>query len=73
MKSQDKTAIRELPMSELKLRLHECDEKIFKLKFANSISPVKNPLEIRSLKKQKAQISTWIRQQEIKMGASVAK
>ena len=62
MKSQDRAALRTLPEQELTLRLKECEEKLFKLKFANSVSPLKNGLQIQDLRRQKARLLTWIRQ-----------
>ena len=65
IKSQDRAAIRALPEPELKVQLRECEEKIFKLKFANAVSPLKNGLEIHNLKKHRARLLTWLRQKEI--------
>lgn len=71
MKSQEKSAIRELPVQELNVQLHACEEKLFKLRFANSISPLKNSSEIRGLKLQRARLLTWIRQKQQQEKAAV--
>ena len=64
MKSQERSAVRALPEQELELRLKECEEKLFKLKFANSVSPLKNGLQIQDLRRQRARLLTWIRQRQ---------
>ena len=56
--------MKELPVNELALKAQECDQKIFKLRFSKSISEVKNPLEIRNLKRLKARLLTWIQQKK---------
>jgi ribosomal protein L29 len=61
MKSHDLAAIRELPLKELLVQLDECEHKLVRLKFANSLAPIKNPLEIRNLKRHRARLLTWIR------------
>ncbi|MBI2119055.1 MAG: 50S ribosomal protein L29 [Elusimicrobia bacterium] len=65
MKAQDQANIRELPIPDLKLQLKDCEEKLFNLRFKNSISRLKNGLEIRELRKHKARLITWLRQKEI--------
>lgn len=64
MKSQELNSIKELPAAELLVKVQECDQKIFKLRFSKSISQIKNPLEIRNLKRHKARLLTWIRQKD---------
>lgn len=64
MKSQERAAIRALGRDELKAQLRETEEKLFKLKFANAASPLKNGLEIRNLRKHKARLLTWLRQRQ---------
>ena len=65
MKSQELATLRALPENELKVQLKECEEKIFKLKFANAAAPLKNGLEIKYLKAHKARLLTWIREKQI--------
>lgn len=64
MKSQELSAIRELPLPELQVQLRETEEKLFKLKFAHKVSPLKNGLQLRGLKRHRARLITWIRQKE---------
>jgi large subunit ribosomal protein L29 len=66
VKGQDKSQIRQLPVKELKVQLAETEDKLFKLKFANSISPLKNGHEITHLRKHRARILTWMREKELK-------
>ena len=61
-KSQDLASLRELPVTDLQVQLQECEEKLAKLKFVHAAAPIKNPLEIRSLRRQKARLITWIHQ-----------
>lgn len=60
MKRQEKAAIQGLGVDELKAQLRETEEKLFKLKFANALAPLKNSLQIRNLKRHKARLLTWI-------------
>lgn len=66
MKSQELATFKELPLEELKVQLHENEEKLFKLKFAHAVTPLKNGLEIRNLRRHRARLMTWIRQKESK-------
>ena len=62
MKLRDLGAMRELPVQELNLRLQECEERLFRLRFAHAVVRVKNPAEIQSLRRHKARLMTWIKQ-----------
>ena len=64
MKAQDLAAIKNLSLDELKVHLTECREKLFQLKFKNAVSPLKNGLEIRTLRRHRARLMTWIHQKE---------
>lgn len=64
MKPQELAAVRELPVNELKVQLRDLEEKLARTKFAHAVSPVKNPLQIRSMRRHKARLITWIRQKE---------
>lgn len=64
MKLQDLKVIKELPVNELEIKVRECDQKIFQLRFSKSIAEVKNPLEIRNLRRLKARLLTWIQQKK---------
>jgi large subunit ribosomal protein L29 len=45
---------------ELKAKLSELQDKLFKLKFRHYTAPVKNPLEIREIRRNIARIKTLI-------------
>lgn len=49
---------------ELAAKLTELEEKYYKLKFRNATAPVKNPLEIRELRKMIARIKTILAEQK---------
>ncbi len=72
MKNQELKAVSQLPVPELKIQLREAEDKLFKLKFAHAMSPLKNGLELRILKRHRARLITWIRQKEIKAAAGAA-
>ena len=64
LKGQDRIQVRALPIKELEAQLKETEDKLFKLKFANSFSRLKNGHEIAHLRKHKAQLLTWIREKQ---------
>ena len=64
MKSQDRAVIRALSLQELDAQLKECEEKLFKLKMAHAVAPLKNGLQLKALKKQRARLLTWMRQKQ---------
>lgn len=68
MKTQELNSIHQLPLEELKAQLKDCEEKYFHLKFKNKVAPAKNRLEIRTLRKHRARLITWIREKNIKDG-----
>ncbi|OGR83054.1 MAG: 50S ribosomal protein L29 [Elusimicrobia bacterium RIFCSPLOWO2_01_FULL_64_13] len=65
MKTQDRALIQALPRPELLAQLKETEEKLFKLRLTHSVSPLKNGLQIRNLRKHRARLKTWLRQNEI--------
>ncbi len=64
-KAEEKVLYKDLSVDDLKSQLGDCAEKIYRLKFKHAVAPLKNPLEIRSLKRERARILTWIRQKEL--------
>ena len=65
LKGQDKTALRQLPVKELEVQLKDTEDKLYKLKFMNSFSRLKNGHEITHLRHQRARIKTWLREKEL--------
>ncbi|MDD5655762.1 MAG: 50S ribosomal protein L29 [Elusimicrobia bacterium] len=61
MKSKDKETLRNHSPEELRAELLAAREKLFRLKFKHEVSPVKNPLELRTLRRHAARLETWIR------------
>ena len=62
MKSKDKEGLRNHSAAELRAELTQTKEKIFRLQFKHGVSPVKNPLELRNLRRHVARLETWIRE-----------
>ena len=64
MKQKNWQDIKNMSEAELKAKLNELEEKYFSLKFRNSTATVKNPLEIRELRRTIARIKTLIAEQK---------
>ncbi|MDR1721147.1 MAG: 50S ribosomal protein L29 [Endomicrobium sp.] len=60
MKNENWNEIKNMTSAELKTKLNDLQNKIFKLKFSHSVTPVKNPLEIRKIRRDIARIKTLI-------------
>jgi large subunit ribosomal protein L29 len=60
MKSKNWNEIKNMSEVELNAKLGELQDKIFRLRFRHSTFPVKNPLEIREIRKDVARIKTLI-------------
>lgn len=56
---------RELNVDELEQKLTESRQKLFQLTYKNSSGQLKNPLEIRVLRKDIARIKTILREMEL--------
>ncbi len=65
MKSKNWQEIKNMGSLELGAKLRESQEKLFRLKFRHSSTPVKNGLEIRLLRRTIAQIKTLMREKEL--------
>jgi len=57
--------LRELNVDELEQKLNEIRQKLFQLKFKNVSGQLKNPLEIRLLRRDIARIKTILREIEL--------
>lgn len=64
MKQKNWQEIKSMSDKELTAKLNELEEKYYKLKFRNSTAPVKNPLEIRELRKTIARVKTLLAEQK---------
>lgn len=64
MKQKNWQDIKNMSEAELKAKLNELEEKYFSLKFRNTAAPVKNPLEIREIRRMIARIKTLLAEQK---------
>lgn len=58
-------SIRELSVTDLKARIEEDQLRLKKLEFAHAISPLEDPMGIRSLRRDIARLQTELRKKEI--------
>lgn len=56
--SQFNTAIKDLSVEDLNARIQEDQLRLKKVEFAHAISPLENPMSIRSLRKDIARLKT---------------
>ncbi|QEC45629.1 MULTISPECIES: 50S ribosomal protein L29 [Chitinophagaceae] len=55
-------SLQDLSASDLKARIQEDELRLKKLEFAHAISPLENPMSIRSLRKDIARLKTLLTQ-----------
>ena len=65
MKLKEKENQKALSVNELKSALRDAEQKRFQLGFKHSVTPVKNALELRTLRRDIARLKTWIREKEL--------
>jgi len=65
MKSKDKETQKALTVVELRSELAQLREKQFRLRFKHGATPLTNPMELRSVRKNIARVQTWIRAKEL--------
>lgn len=63
-KKKAKDTLQDLSVQEAQAQLREAKEKSFKLKFQHASSPLKNPMELRVVRRQIAKLMTVLRQKE---------
>ena len=63
-KKTTKESLHEMSVQELQVRLRESQEKSFRLRFQHASNPIKNPMEIRTARRQIAKIKTILHQKE---------
>lgn len=63
-------SLKDMSASDLKARIQEDELRMKKLEFAHAISPLENPMSIRSLRKDIARLKTALSQQEQKTAES---
>jgi len=64
MKSKNWQEMKNMSGAELKAKLGDLQDKLFKLKFRHTTAPVKNPLEIRTVRRDIARVKTLIVQKK---------
>jgi len=57
-------SLKDLNESDLKARIQEDEQRLKKLEFAHAISPLENPMSIRSLRKDVARLKTALAQKK---------
>ena len=55
-------SLKDLNVNDLKARIQEDEQRLKKLEFAHAISPLENPMSIRSLRKDVARLKTALAQ-----------
>ena len=58
-------SLKDLNASDLKARIQEDELRLKKLEFAHAISPLENPMSIRSLRKDVARLKTALAQKTV--------
>lgn len=53
-------SVRDLQEEDLKAKIQEDEQRLKKLEFAHAISPLENPMSIRSLRKDIARLKTFL-------------
>ena len=57
-------SLKDLNENDLKARIQEDEQRLKKLEFAHAISPLENPMSIRSLRKDVARLKTTLAQKK---------
>jgi large subunit ribosomal protein L29 len=60
MKRKERDAKRNLSLDELKAELGKLREKQFRLRFKHRVTPLTNPLELRTVRREIARVETWV-------------
>ena len=66
MKNKDKDAKKNLTLDELRAEVAQLKEKKFKLSFKHRVTPLADPMELRTLRRNIARLNTWIREKQAK-------
>jgi len=67
-----KILMRDMTLDELKVKLGDMSEEIFKLRFRLTTQPLDNPLRVRTVRRDIARLNTFIRQRELGIVAHAA-
>ncbi len=63
-KKKAKEKIEDLSVKELEAQLRETRDESFKLKFQHATNPLKNPMQLRIVRRQIAKLMTVLHQKE---------
>lgn len=58
-------SVKDLTESDLKARIQEDELRLKKLEFAHAITPLENPMSIRSLRKDLARLKTFLKSRQL--------
>jgi len=58
-------SIKDLNLTDLKAKIQEDELRMKKLEFAHAISPLENPMNIRSLRRDVARLKTELKKKEM--------
>jgi large subunit ribosomal protein L29 len=58
-------SLKDLNANDLKARIQEDEQRLKKLEFAHAISPLENPMSIRSLRKDVARLKTALAEKQV--------
>jgi large subunit ribosomal protein L29 len=63
-KNDFKNSVKEMSVVDIKSRIEEDELRIKKLKFAHAVSPLENPMNIRSVRKDLARLKTELKNKQ---------
>ena len=58
-------SLKDFNLEDLKARIQEDELRLRKLEFAHAITPLENPMSIRSLRREVAQLKTELKKREL--------
>jgi len=58
-------SVKEMSVDDLQARIKEDEMRLKKLEFAHAITPLENPMSIRSLKKDLARLKTALKSKQL--------
>ena len=64
-KNDFRNSLKEMTEVDLKARIGEDELRIKKLKFAHAVSPLENPMNIRSVRKDLARLKTELKSKQL--------
>ena len=65
MKTKEKEVKKNQSAGEIKTELTKLREKRFRLNFKHRVTPLENPIELRSLRRDIARLETFLRQKQL--------